>query len=332
MAQFPSRVWYDTVHCRLQSGLLTLGNALIVLVACSCDGGPSRDPNGHSVPEDTTVHHDATADDVSAGTVFDTLDSRSLQKENPWAEIAVQQVNYYRSLVGLDAVVEDPLLSVACQKHAEYMALNQVLTHNEDPTLPGYSEDGAHAGKFSNIAYGYPTIVVAIDKWIEGIYHRLPLFEPGLAKIGVGMAQNYWCLDVINGAVFYLQHEPIAYPADNQRDVPILFDGTESPNPLPESLSAPTGYFISLQFDHDTVLGDDFELLLYHETNVIDSFVRYPNDESDPNRQLQRATVSLTAKKPLRYNTSYEVVAVGTVDGQLYEKVWRFTTKTMPQH
>ncbi|NUN16415.1 MAG: CAP domain-containing protein [Myxococcales bacterium] len=302
------------------------------IYSCANDDVSSQD-NGSQDPLTDVVQDDSgITPDSSDHTTSDTFATDALPSSNPWSKDAVTRVNFYRNLAGLSPVAEDPVLSAACQKHAEYMALHRVLTHDENPELPGYSEEGAFAGKFSNIAYGYSTITLAIDKWIEGIYHRLPLFEPGLSTIGVGMAQNYWCLDVISGAEFYLQHEPIAYPADGQVDVPVLFDGTESPNPLPESLSAPTGYFVSLQFDHDTELGENFKMLLYQNGILVESFVRYPNDVSDPNSLLQRVTVSLTALKPLRNGTTYEVVARGIVDGNPYEKIWTFNTKAAPQH
>ncbi|RZI92155.1 MAG: hypothetical protein EOP39_32475, partial [Rubrivivax sp.] len=67
---------------------------------------------------------------------------------------ALAQVNAVREAAGLRPVTLDAKLSSACEQHARYLVLNiarpevrGLLAHQEVPTLPGYTPEGAAAGK-----------------------------------------------------------------------------------------------------------------------------------------------------------------------------------------
>ena len=111
-------------------------------------------------------------------------------------------LNWYRRLSGLEPVSEDPKLSAGDQAHVRYLLANysEALRngampggemHEERDGSPGYTPDGAKAGKQSDVDFVYwhghqPAGLVnfAILDWISGAFHRLPLLNPNLRRVG----------------------------------------------------------------------------------------------------------------------------------------------------
>jgi hypothetical protein len=111
-------------------------------------------------------------------------------------------LNWYRKLSGLKPVSEDSQLSAGDQAHVRYLLANysEALRngampggemHEERDGSPGYSPDGAKAGKQSDVDFVYwhghqPAGLVnfAILDWISGAFHRLPLLNPNLRRVG----------------------------------------------------------------------------------------------------------------------------------------------------
>jgi hypothetical protein len=111
-------------------------------------------------------------------------------------------LNWYRRLSGLKPVSEDSQLSAGDQAHVRYLLANysEALRngampggemHEERDGSPGYSPDGAKAGKQSDVDFVYwhghqPAGLVnfAILDWISGAFHRLPLLNPNLRRVG----------------------------------------------------------------------------------------------------------------------------------------------------
>ena len=112
------------------------------------------------------------------------------------AERLLAEVNRARKDAGLNAVTLDDKLSGPCQKHADYIVRNldhpkvQGLgIHDEDATLPGATPEGAKAGKAAVIAIiSEPADSVA--GWMATLYHRLPILEPGLKRVGYGQTRH----------------------------------------------------------------------------------------------------------------------------------------------
>jgi len=111
-------------------------------------------------------------------------------------------LNWYRRRSGLEPVSEDPKLSSGDQAHVQYLLANysEALRngampggemHEERDGSPGYTPDGAKAGKQSDVDFVYwhghrPAGLVnfAILDWISGAFHRLPLLNPNLHRVG----------------------------------------------------------------------------------------------------------------------------------------------------
>jgi uncharacterized protein YkwD len=108
------------------------------------------------------------------------------------AALLRDRVNQARRQAGLGEVVFDDGLSRGCQAHARYVSRNlghpnvQGLgIHDEDDRLPGATPDGARAGKAAVIAV-ISDPADSVESWLATLYHRLPLLDPRLKRIGYG--------------------------------------------------------------------------------------------------------------------------------------------------
>jgi uncharacterized protein YkwD len=120
---------------------------------------------------------------------------RTLDVERVGREVAaelVSQLNAHRARAGLGPVALDPSLSRGCLAHARYVSRNvnhpavQGLgIHEQDKRLPGATPEGAKAGKGSVIAI-ISDPVESVDGWMATLYHRVPLLDPRLKRIGYG--------------------------------------------------------------------------------------------------------------------------------------------------
>jgi len=111
-------------------------------------------------------------------------------------------LNWYRRLSGLELVSEDSRLSAGDQAHVRYLLANysEALRsgampggemHEERDGSPGYTPDGAKAGKQSDVDFVYwhghqpaGLLNFAILDWVSGAFHRLPLLNPNLRRVG----------------------------------------------------------------------------------------------------------------------------------------------------
>jgi uncharacterized protein YkwD len=155
---------------------------------------------------------------------------------------ALDQVNCYRALLGLDPGVLHPQLDAAATAHAAYMDGQQVLAHEEDAQNEGFTGErvwdriekaGYDAGDqhvTELVAVG-PGPRGAIDLWMNSVYHREVLTMPTWDAMGFGSSGAYTAL----AAVYPDPEGVVLYPADRQDDVPTRFDtDLESPDPLPD--------------------------------------------------------------------------------------------------
>jgi hypothetical protein len=117
----------------------------------------------------------------------------------------VARLNFYRSQASLEPVELDYDLSRGCQLHANYLAGNAISlaavglnAHEESAAMPGYSTEGAAAGRNSVIYQGVAP-VQAIDNWMRTFYHRMGFLNPNLTHVGFGSAGEYRVMDIGRG-------------------------------------------------------------------------------------------------------------------------------------
>ncbi len=178
----------------------------------------------------------------------------------------LERLNFYRAGLGLDPVRDNPDLSSGAAAHAHYLILNfgeDIRTarpmsgdaYEEKPGRSGYSENGAHAAQNLQLAWGCSSYDAdqQIDRWIEGPFHRVAVFDPLLAEVGYGEASSGGCWV----ATLRLPPTPeesqtypraIEFPPDGAT-VALDWIGLEAPDPLAScpGYSRPVGLPITLQ-------------------------------------------------------------------------------------
>ncbi|CAB4882989.1 unannotated protein [freshwater metagenome] len=151
-------------------------------------------------------------------------------------------VNYYRAMSNLAPVSENPTFSAGAYNHSCYMLQNGI-SHDEIPGLPGYTDSGDIAGNSGNVAVSSVYGIEArqhIELWMTGPFHTVGVLRPNLQTVGFGQCDNTatspWrsaaTLDVLRGLSGPSnQTEPILFPGNGMTTNLSQFI-TESPNPL----------------------------------------------------------------------------------------------------
>ena len=152
----------------------------------------------------------------------------------------LRRVNYYRAMVKLAPIVEDPALSKGDRAHAIYVVRNyhdQIAhrglgaeMHTEDPGSPNFTPEGLEAAKASDMDVWFmperPADAIdrpglsdpdewsaertpgspawSIDGWMAIPFHRMPILNPRLTRAGFGMyCESGVCaagLNLLNGS------------------------------------------------------------------------------------------------------------------------------------
>ena len=237
--------------------------------------------------------------------------------------------NNRRLLAGLSPVSVDPVLNDGCEAHVAYMAGEAKVVHDEVKESPFYDDLGALAGPNSVIAGNVENFEEAINHWFDGLYHRIGIHDPGVTSIGVAFQDGYACMDVFSTYGIVDDHPPVQYPAHQQDDVPTSFNAPGPVNPLPTSVSLPSGPIVSLMFPTARELGQGFMATVIDKESgaALAAFTRLPREAEDPYADFHLNTVAVTPLQPLKPVHTYGVIMDGEVDGELFHKEWEFTTR-----
>jgi len=285
-------------------------------------------------PGETRLERTAEAFIVRLGDKVIYRVSRSA-RPTPKPEAVLEAVNGHRTRAGLGKVRLSASLSRACDLHALYLSKNDargLSGHEEDPKAPGYSEEGAKAGKRSVISPFAPqeTPLEGVDSLMATLYHRVSLLQPELSEIGIGWAYRRDGIGhlVIDVSTIDLRTDlklyPVVYPVNGQKEVPLDFGlgARETPNPIPaEGTSA--GYPITIQLV-ERKKPYDVEAKLFLDNKEVDCWFSSP---ASPARDdwPQPGTVGLIPVQKLRPDTTY-LVRFKEKTGAT-EKEWAFTTR-----
>jgi uncharacterized protein YkwD len=316
------------VHLRASMNVLTL----VVLAGCagSADPAKSIDPQTEPPPMASS-----SASPMASTTPTTAPAAPTAPAANEAPEIRVKRiVDRYRAAAGLPAVALDAKLSKGCMEHAEYMRLNKdseamagLNAHNQRPSLPGATPDGAACGKAANLFPGVADLEASVDGWMASLYHRRPILAPPLARIGFGYSKladgSYMAaLMFVDGNDPAAEARwPVAYPADKQTGIPLEF-GNEVPNPVPGGGRA--GYPITIQFP-------PFDKVTKVTARLADAAGKpvafYLSDPEHPATSFpQQGVVCLIPKVPLAASTRYDVEVAGTWKSKAGKWSWSFTT------
>ena len=236
------------------------------------------------------------------------------------------QFNQWRLMNGLPAVTIDPQLSDACNRHCEYMEKNGELTHEEEASRLGYTQEGAEAGKRSCIGEEGP--VESVHLFYATFYHRLPLIQPSTKAIGVGASARYAAVDGLTRRDQRAWNYPVIVPGPNTFFHPTHF-AHEAPDPLPENAPA-AGFPITLTFDKGKITDASVELRLKDEKGpVLPVYLSSPEHPANEKRPDNRMSICAIPRAPLKPLTTHWVKATYKLDGEAREHVWKFNTGRM---
>ena len=270
-------------------------------------------------------------------------------------------LNWYRKLCGLDPVSEDITLSAGDHAHVQYLLANysEALRsgampggemHEERDGSPGYTPEGAAAGKQSDVDFMYwhghkPDGLVnfAILDWISGAFHRLPLLNPNLHKVGYddfcGGGLCVAALNAVGGAVAAAKNQlfghPVLFPP-NGAEINLRTFNDEWPDPLAScpGYAAPSGLPITLalgsfvpvkldSFEVEGIAADGAKEKLDACGFDPETYVNSEEFGQAAGRGVLAASsaVVVIPRRPLTRGTSYQVKI--TVNGRIH--AWQFS-------
>jgi len=232
---------------------------------------------------------------------------------------------------GITDVKLDVSLSEGALLHARY--LNQHPTqqdawpdiHEEYADSEGFTPAGALAASHSVIHPGGGRPRDAIDGWMGTFYHRLPLIDPGLMRVGWGLEGKCAVMDVTSLHIPASTAFDVVWPYDGMSGVPTRFN-PEMPNPIPAVVDQRTlGYPITLQHGlaRDGEDGCEPKLRLFDGRREVDCYFSTPLHPTNPEIAPQGG-YCLIPKANLQPSTKYNVEAVWERSGRRIS--WSFET------
>jgi hypothetical protein len=245
----------------------------------------------------------------------------------------------------------DPELSEQCALHAHYLTLHPEQqkwpdAHEEYADKEGYTVEGAWAGAHSVIVWGdLADGKEGVDVWMASFYHRLPLLDPGVLRLGWGAEDIYQVMDMSSLAAPYDKPYVVLCPYPGQKDVPVKFLGNEHPDPIPDPNVEPGhvneaelyGYPITIQTNPVDERKNliDIDMKLYEGKDgdkLVETYLSTPSKPTNPESAPSGAWC-LIPKEHLKPNQEYKVVANWTTGGTGKETSagkhvqWTFKTK-----
>ena len=253
---------------------------------------------------------------------------------------ALNYANIYRKYLGLKELKFNSSLNAAAMAHSNYMAANKTTTHDEFSSRPGftgitpYNRAAAfgYTGGYvaENVSSGQRDYKEAIDELFLAPYHRLMWVNPFLKDFGYGSKDKYYTFDL--GGKKGGEDQMIIYPLDKQTDVPISWDGNETPNPLRlHSKQGTVGYPITLSYFTDK----NIEKFTIEKANLTDSkgsTIRTFLNQPVQDKNLTESIIIIPAD-PLATGEKYTVTVKGRIHFQdqtstALDRTWSFTTAT----
>lgn len=259
--------------------------------------------------------------------------------------IAFNEMNGFRKAIGLGLLAQNSALDTASKNHATYIATNQIFSHVEDSSKPGFTginptDRDTFAGYQGAVLGGEVVGVgggqIGIRGLINTIYHRDLLAFQGFTDVGIGFTNGWSTPLVIDFGTHKAQKNAsdftTTYPFDGQTNLPLTMMG-ESPNPLPDlsltnsdfptKTSSPVSFYSAAG---TVVTVTSFTVTQVGQLTPITTKLLTVNNDAN-NRILSNAA-HLIGNAPFLQNTQYAVSFIGTVNGVAVSKKWSFTTGT----
>jgi hypothetical protein len=227
------------------------------------------------------------------------------------------------------------------------------LSHDEpDHANSHYSPANEQAGMQSDLSWGGSgngnggqPFGSGVDLWINGLYHRRPLLEPGLTKVGAASKNGYNCLNyrAAGNTVSQKLAGPTLWPSSGMIDVPRTFTGNEGPcpsnpaNPQAGGTCAKAGFIPSATFynwgtfQKSAIESVASATLTDDAANTPVQLLAYYADAQsghDPAHGFVADEIALVPQAALAANKTYRVDIAAVVKGTMTNLSWKFTTGT----
>lgn len=306
---------------------------------------------------------------AASAAIAPSTDETSLA--TPSSDSWLARINYYRAMAGLDRVSQNSKMSDGDVKHARYMVKNYVDRtdfgldmHREDKHNQWYTAEGSVAGRTSDVIPPGTielTDKQAIDVWVAGPFHRLPILNPFLKEAGFGsysedgesaMALQLRKPSALEDSTAFkpaprsyiipAQHadedqssgivqRAVEFPPANATVPLAAFNSGEWPNPLAScpGYKAPTGIPITLQLGGPATPKIQSATLTTNQQQIESCAFDASNYRGDDETQTETGravlesygTIVLIPRARLHSGTSYEVSIVAD------DKSYRWTFK-----
>ncbi|HXD90068.1 MAG TPA: FHA domain-containing protein, partial [Candidatus Binataceae bacterium] len=281
----PRRMWVGLLITTLAlvAGFVFARRNPAMRPALSALFGESSSPELSPAPAVMNTQSPASINTQSAGeNEGSTAGSAAAAPPSPATALSavpewLRRVNYYRQMVKLPPIFEDPAASQGDRAHTTYIVRNYhdriehnglgAEMHTEDPGSPNFTPEGLEAAKSSDMdvwsmrgvsagdAWGSPTW--SIDGWIAIPFHRMPILNPRLTSAGFGMhCEAGACaagLNLLKGSQGKMSAQaaqalPIEFPPDGAT-VALTSFNNEWPDPRTScpGYAPPSGLAITLQ-------------------------------------------------------------------------------------
>ena len=223
----------------------------------------------------------------------------------------------------------DRELSAACVRHAAYLKLHPEQLgrwpdiHEEYPDRAGFSAEGCWAGTHSVIQPDAASPEAAIRAFMASFYHRLPLLDPGLKRIGFSLSDQIALLDAGSLVEADSSARLVSWPPRDMKGVPVAFQ-PELPSPVPGQDQKQWGYPVTLQvFGLETTYA--MRLVRGGRPDGPEIPCHFSSPGAPLNPELHPpGAYCLIPKSPLERRAKYTVVADASDGSSL---VWSFTTE-----
>lgn len=140
-----------------------------------------------------------------------------------------------RVRAGLVPLALDAATSRHCELHCEYLKLNGNERgarpgHEEVAGQPGYTAEGAAAGRSSNLDYGRTDYRSALWGWYATAWHAAPILDPSVRRFGVALKHGVAMFHPLDRVA---PTEPYMHPPAGATDVLLAFNVRgERPSPV----------------------------------------------------------------------------------------------------
>ncbi len=257
---------------------------------------------------------------------------------------AVTRTNYYRNLIGLPPASHNLALGLAAVAHAKYLddvdfVGNGGHPHNEvqgrSPFFTavrpvdrdeyfGFTGNGG-----TEDANNTSDPITFVDGWMDGVYHREPFTFYRLTEIGFGGLPKGSCIDfasTVNQRAAPAATLTTTFPASDQTDVWISYDGTDGPkNVTPgTAYGFPIGLVVSFP---DNATKGTVTTAATTATLTDAAGNNVPVIVADKSTDSQLSSYFMIPAQPLALATVYTARMSGVdLQNNAFDKTWKFTT------